>query len=88
MENDFLGKIKRFLLESECNTANNLAKSLLIGIVVGVLIGFTGKDWDFDTQYYVDGWMRPFKRYGTGQAVIGGTLITLILFLKYNKLKK
>jgi hypothetical protein len=63
--------------------ANNIVKTLLIGIISGVIIGFTGKDWNFkvyplttDLYYY---------EYGTAQGVIGGLLVSLALFLVYNK---
>jgi len=92
MSIEFLKKIKVFILEGESNTANNVAKSLLIGIVSGLLIGMTGKNWDFGF-YQKKGGLRfsddaPFQFYGTTQAVIGGIIVFLILFLKYNRSKQ
>jgi hypothetical protein len=73
--------------------ANNIIKSLLIGLIAGVLIGFTGEDWNFKMSYYAYGIHAPenkvvFGKYGTSQAVIGGIIVSLICFLMYNKNKK
>jgi hypothetical protein len=60
---------------------NNTVKALLLGIIFGVLFGFTGEYWDFDLHNY----SYDFKFYGTSQAILGGVLVTLALFLLYNK---
>ena len=76
---------------------NNIVKSLLIGIIAGVLIGLTGEYWDFEFNHYqpLDSGdnrqpelIRLFGQYGTTQAVIGGVIISLISFLIINKNKK
>lgn len=68
---------------------NNITKALLYGFIVGLLIGFTGKYWDFTVHWKFIGygkWVRqPFASYGTTQAIIGGILAFLFLLLKYNK---
>jgi len=70
--------------------ANTIVKSILIGLIAGVLIGFTGLDWDFKVSYYAYGIIEPsnlvlFGKYGIPQAIIGGIIVSLICFLKYNK---
>lgn len=69
---------------------NKIVKSLLIGILSGLLIGLTGENWDFNLHYYAYGFHTPqnkvwFGNYGTTQAVIGGIIISLLMFLRYNK---
>jgi hypothetical protein len=69
---------------------NNIVKSILIGLLAGLLIGLTGENWDFKLHYYAYGFHIPqnkvwFGHYGTAQAIIGGVLVSLITFLKYNK---
>jgi hypothetical protein len=69
---------------------NIIVKSLLFGLVAGLLIGLTGENWDFKLHYYAYGIHAPqnkewFGHYGSTQAVIGGILVSLIAFLKYNK---
>ncbi len=60
---------------------NNLAKSILIGQVSGILIGLTGEHWDFNLHNE----KNDFEYFGTAQALIGGVLVMLSLFLLYNK---
>lgn len=72
---------------------NNIIKSLLIGLVAGLLIGLTGENWDFKMNYYAYGFHTPenkvvFGLYGTSQAIIGGVIISLISILILNKDKK
>ena len=66
---------------SNTEKENKIVRALLIGIISGLLIGLTGEDWDFRLHSY----MNTFCYYGTTQAVIGGVLVTLSVFLFYNK---
>ncbi len=65
---------------SNTEKENKIVRALLIGIVSGLLIGLTGENWDFKLQVSY----HPFYYYGTTQAVIGGVLVALSLFLFSN----
>ena len=73
--------------------ANKIVKSVIVGIIFGLLIGLTGQNWNFVNHYHtvevIDGEVvnvvYRFAAYGTKQAIIGGILASLIAFLKFNK---
>ena len=93
MENDFSSKIKDFFLKGENSLSSNIVKSLLIGLTTGLLIGLTGEKWDFKISCQIySGFLsytyEPFCYYGTTQAIIGGIIVSLICFLRYNKNEK
>ena len=92
MNSILLNKIKDFFLKGEKSLISNIVKSLLIGLLVGILIGFTGSNWDFEVHWKGDGYSQPtdeileaFGYYGTTQAILGGIIVSLSLFLIYNK---
>jgi hypothetical protein len=64
---------------SNTKKENIIVRALLIGIISGILIGFTGEQWDFRVHR-----IWTFDSYGTTQAVIGGVLVALSLFLFSN----
>ena len=69
---------------------NKIVKSILIGFIAGVIIGLTGENWDMElTGPGIDGdyggRFEMFDRYGTFQAIIGGIIVSLLMFLRYNK---
>ncbi len=72
-----------FILKPGGDLVNNIVKASLIGIIAGVLFGFTGERWNFKVYPYTTEY--TFYQYGTTQAIIGGVLVTLSLFLVYNK---
>ena len=84
-------KIIEFFLKGENSLSSNIVKSLLIGLIAGLLIGFTGEYWDFkNSERLVNSYLiecSDFCYYGKKQAIIGGIIISLFLFLKYNKKK-
>lgn len=85
---NLLQKIKDFIIEPDKDIYNNIIKALLLGLIGGLLIGFTGEEWDFHVHYNAFGKIQEaFCYYGTTQAIIGGIIIFLVLFLKYNKKK-
>lgn len=85
---NLLQKIKDFIIEPDKDIFNNIIKALLLGLIGGLLIGFTGEDWDFHVHLRNGRKIAvAFCYYGTSQAIIGGIIISLVLFLKYNKKK-
>lgn len=85
---DVLKEIKKLLLDPENNETSNIVKALLIGLIAGLAIGATGENWDFQVhhrQYGGGKILGYFEYYGTTQAIVGGIIVSLLLFLKYNK---
>jgi len=92
MNSNFFNKITDFFLKGEKSLISNIVKSLLIGLLVGLLIGLTGRNWDFEVHWKGNGYSQPtdeileaFGHYGTTQAILGGIIVSLSLFLIYNK---
>lgn len=79
------------ITEGTGNTLNNVIKALLIGFIAGIIIGLTGKNWDFSihTVRYVTASfsykVNDYGNYGIVQAIITWIIVSALLFLRYNK---